>query len=148
MPVATIAQLYLDMGETLEAIASEYDLTRPAVFAAMAYYYDHKSEIDRQTAMGPAFRSVAVGDCNLAYSAGRVLETDGWDHADLSDLVFVSSLGRLALRITFNHRPINTGMAKSDSSRPLAVSFICIVELCVAVGSDELSVRFRIQSHA
>ena len=49
MPVATIAQLYLEMGETLEAIASEYDLTKAAVFAAMAYYYDHKSEIDRQT---------------------------------------------------------------------------------------------------
>ncbi|MEM7590199.1 MAG: DUF433 domain-containing protein [Cyanobacteria bacterium P01_A01_bin.83] len=50
MPVATIAQLYLEMGETLEATASEYDLSLAAVFAAMAYYYDHKSEIDRQTA--------------------------------------------------------------------------------------------------
>jgi uncharacterized protein (DUF433 family) len=27
IPVATIAQLYLEMGETLEAIASEYNLS-------------------------------------------------------------------------------------------------------------------------
>jgi uncharacterized protein (DUF433 family) len=50
MPVATIAQMYLEMGESLEAIASEYDLPRAAVYAAMAYYYDHQEEIDRETA--------------------------------------------------------------------------------------------------
>ena len=55
MPVATIAQLYLEMGESLEAIALEYDLTKAAVYAAMAYYYDHKAEIDRQTAESRAW---------------------------------------------------------------------------------------------
>lgn len=55
IPVATIAQLYLEMGETLEAIASEYNLSKAQVYAAMAYYYDHKSEIDRQTAESRAW---------------------------------------------------------------------------------------------
>ena len=55
IPVATIAQLYLEMGETLEAIASEYDLTKASVYAAMAYYYDYKSEIDRKTAESRAW---------------------------------------------------------------------------------------------
>jgi len=55
MPVATIAQLYLEMGETLEAISSEYDLNKASVYAAMAYYYDHKEEIDRQTLVSKAW---------------------------------------------------------------------------------------------
>ena len=55
MPVATIAQLYLEMGETLEAIATEYNLTKAAVYAAMAYYYDHKSEIDSHSAESKAW---------------------------------------------------------------------------------------------
>lgn len=50
MPVAAIAKMYLEMGESLEEIATEYDLSRAAVYAAMAYYYDHREEIDRHTA--------------------------------------------------------------------------------------------------
>jgi|GEM_PF-6229789 len=46
MPVATIAKLHLEMEESLAAIASEYDLSLAAVYAAMAYYYDHCQEID------------------------------------------------------------------------------------------------------
>ena len=55
IPVATIAHLYLEAGETLDAIASEYNLNKAAVYAAMAYYYDHKAEIDRQTAESKAW---------------------------------------------------------------------------------------------
>ncbi len=55
MPVATIAQLHLEMGETLEKIAAEYHLSPAAVYAAMAYYYDHKKEIDRHTAESRAW---------------------------------------------------------------------------------------------
>ncbi|MEC4813884.1 MAG: DUF433 domain-containing protein [Scytonema sp. PMC 1069.18] len=54
MPVATIAQMYLEMGESLEEIASEYNLSKAAVYAAMAYYYDHQEEIDRHTAASQA----------------------------------------------------------------------------------------------
>ena len=55
MPVATIAQLHLEMGETLEKIAAEYHLSPAAVYAAIAYYYDHKKEIDRHTAESRAW---------------------------------------------------------------------------------------------
>ncbi|QSJ21071.1 DUF433 domain-containing protein [Nostoc sp. UHCC 0702] len=54
MPVATIAQMYLQMGESLEDIASEYHLSKAAVYAAMAYYYDHQQEIDHHTAESQA----------------------------------------------------------------------------------------------
>ena len=54
MPVATIAHMYLKMGESLEDIASGYDLSKAAVYAAMAYYYDHREEIDRHTAESEA----------------------------------------------------------------------------------------------
>ena len=54
MPVATIAQMYLEMGESLEEIASEYNLSKAAVYAAMAYYYDHREEIDRHRAESEA----------------------------------------------------------------------------------------------
>ena len=50
IPVATIAKMYLEMGESLEDIASDYDLSNAAVYAAMAYYCDHREEIDRHTA--------------------------------------------------------------------------------------------------
>ena len=54
MPVATIARLYLEMGESLEDIASDYSLSKAAVYAAMEYYYDHREEIDRHTAESEA----------------------------------------------------------------------------------------------
>ncbi len=37
-----------------EEIASEYNLSKAAVYAAMAYYYDHREEIDRHTAESEA----------------------------------------------------------------------------------------------
>ena len=55
MPVATIAKLYLEMGESLEDIATEYDLSLASVYAAMAYYYDHRQDIDRYTAESEAY---------------------------------------------------------------------------------------------
>ena len=55
MPVATIAQLHLEMGETLEEIAAEYHLSPASVYAAMAYYYDHQEEIDQHTAESQAW---------------------------------------------------------------------------------------------
>jgi pyrroloquinoline quinone (PQQ) biosynthesis protein C len=55
MPVATIAKLYLEMGESLENIAQEYDLPLESVDAAIAYYYDHREEMDRHTAESEAY---------------------------------------------------------------------------------------------
>ena len=49
MPVAAIAEMYLEMGESLEEIAVKYDLSLAAVHGAMAYYYEHQEEIDRHS---------------------------------------------------------------------------------------------------
>lgn len=35
------------LGMSADEIATEYGLTLAAVFAALTYYYDHRSEIDR-----------------------------------------------------------------------------------------------------
>lgn len=48
--VADIALMYLWLGQSLEEIAGKYDLPLAAVYAAMAYYYDHQAEIDRSIA--------------------------------------------------------------------------------------------------
>lgn len=47
--VATIAEMYLEMGQSLEEITIKYDLSLAAVYAAMSYYYDHRAEIDRHS---------------------------------------------------------------------------------------------------
>ena len=44
--VAHVAAWRLRMGMSFEQIAATYDLPIAAVYAAMAYYYDHKAEID------------------------------------------------------------------------------------------------------
>ena len=49
MSVAAIAQMYLEMEQSLEDIAIKYNLPLAAVHGAMAYYYDHQEEIDRHS---------------------------------------------------------------------------------------------------
>lgn len=46
--VADIATWYLKLGYSPEEIASTYDVPLASVHAAMAHYYDHREEIDRQ----------------------------------------------------------------------------------------------------
>ncbi len=53
--VAQIAEMYLKMGESIEEIARDYNLSPAAVHAAMTYYYDNREEIDRRTAESDAF---------------------------------------------------------------------------------------------
>jgi uncharacterized protein (DUF433 family) len=48
--VSDVAVMHLKMGYSMEEIATEYDLTLADVYAAMAYYYDHREEIERQLA--------------------------------------------------------------------------------------------------
>lgn len=45
--VADVKTMYLNAGMSLEEIAATYDLSLPAVYAAIAYYYDHRADIDR-----------------------------------------------------------------------------------------------------
>ncbi|MBI1802630.1 MAG: DUF433 domain-containing protein [Chloroflexi bacterium] len=44
--VMDIALMHLRLGQSLEEIAGKYDLSPADVHAAMAYYYDHRAEID------------------------------------------------------------------------------------------------------
>jgi uncharacterized protein (DUF433 family) len=53
--VADIATMYLRMGQSLEEIAGKYQLSLAAVYAAMAFYFEHRQEIDRRTAQAEAF---------------------------------------------------------------------------------------------
>lgn len=53
--VADVATLYLKMGQSLEEIAGKYQLPLAAVYAAMAFYYDYREEIDQRTAAAEAF---------------------------------------------------------------------------------------------
>jgi uncharacterized protein (DUF433 family) len=53
--VADMALMRLKMSLSLEEIAGAYDLPLAAVYAAMAYYFDHRAEIDQSTAQDDAF---------------------------------------------------------------------------------------------
>lgn len=43
------------MGQPLEEIAGRYQLSLAAVHAAMAFYYDHREEIDQRITEAAAF---------------------------------------------------------------------------------------------
>ena len=43
------------MGKSADEIATEYDLTLADVYAALAYYYDHRAEIDKSIRESQAF---------------------------------------------------------------------------------------------
>lgn len=43
------------IGKSADEIAAEYDLTLADVYAALAYYYDHRFEIDRDIEDSKAF---------------------------------------------------------------------------------------------
>ena len=45
--VADVAILYTRQGERIETIADDFDLTPAAIAAALAFYFDHKAEIDK-----------------------------------------------------------------------------------------------------
>jgi len=53
--VADLALMHLRLGQSLEEISGKYDLSPAAVHAAMAYYYDHRAEIDRSIEEDQAF---------------------------------------------------------------------------------------------
>ncbi|MGK7899505.1 MAG: DUF433 domain-containing protein [Xenococcus sp. (in: cyanobacteria)] len=53
--VIDIVNCHLKMGESLEDIAQDYNLSLASVHAAMAYYYDHREELEIRRAEGEAF---------------------------------------------------------------------------------------------
>jgi uncharacterized protein (DUF433 family) len=52
--VADVVVMHLRLGEPLAMVAQEYDLSLAEAHGAMAYYYDHQGEIDRQMAESDA----------------------------------------------------------------------------------------------
>src|SRR5437868_6392460 len=53
--VDDIVIMHRHLGQSLEQIVGKYRLSPAAVHAAMAYYYDHQPEIDRQIADDDAY---------------------------------------------------------------------------------------------
>ena len=53
--VADIVIMHLRLGQSLEEISGKYDLDLADAYAAMAYYYDHRSKIDRSIEADEAF---------------------------------------------------------------------------------------------
>src|SRR5262249_24204968 len=53
--VSDIVIMNLRMGQSLDEIAGKYDLFLAAVHAAMAYYYDHRKEIEQSITDDEAF---------------------------------------------------------------------------------------------
>ena len=53
--VADIVIMHLRLGQSLEEIAGKYDLDLAEVYAAIAYYYDHRPEIDGSIEADEAF---------------------------------------------------------------------------------------------
>jgi uncharacterized protein (DUF433 family) len=53
--VQNIAIWHERIGKSADEIAAEYDLTLADVYAALAYYYDHRSDIDRDIGESEAF---------------------------------------------------------------------------------------------
>jgi uncharacterized protein (DUF433 family) len=45
--VADVVLMHLRLGQSLAEIAGRYDLALSALYAAIAYYYDHQGEIDQ-----------------------------------------------------------------------------------------------------
>lgn len=46
--VEDVVEMYLKLGYSLIEIAGTYNLDLGAVYAAMAYYFDHRKEMDHQ----------------------------------------------------------------------------------------------------
>ena len=46
LTVADVVLMHLRLGQSLEEIAGKYSLSLATVYGAMAYYYDHRDEID------------------------------------------------------------------------------------------------------
>jgi uncharacterized protein (DUF433 family) len=53
--VEHIAVLYVRSGRSIDEICSDFDLSMAQVHAALAYYFDHQTEIDKSIAEGQAF---------------------------------------------------------------------------------------------
>jgi uncharacterized protein (DUF433 family) len=61
--VQNIAIWHERLGKSADEIATDYDLTLADVYAALAYYFDHRAEIDRSIEEGEAFAEALRQRC-------------------------------------------------------------------------------------
>jgi uncharacterized protein (DUF433 family) len=60
--VADVAIAKIYHNQDADGIASWYGLSLPQVYAALAYYYDHKAEIDTQIRKAEAMKNERIGN--------------------------------------------------------------------------------------
>ena len=53
--VDDVVLMHFRLGQSLEEIAGKYSLSMAAIYAAMAYYYDHRDEVDQRIEADKAF---------------------------------------------------------------------------------------------
>jgi hypothetical protein len=67
----------LRQGQTLEEIAARYDLSLAAVYAAIAYYYDHRAEIDTEIKQSQAtYEKLKRGSVSLVEQKLQASDSD------------------------------------------------------------------------
>src|ERR1700685_4470954 len=71
--VEDIAIWHVKLGKTVDEICAEFDLSLGEVHAALAYYYDHQAEIERDIKEGNAFAR-ALRDSSPSKLAKRLAE--------------------------------------------------------------------------
>ena len=73
--VSDVAIWHLRLGHSLAEVAAYYDLPLAAVYAAIAYYFDHKAEIDREIDAGKDFYQ-KLKDGSFSLVKQKVQNTD------------------------------------------------------------------------
>lgn len=76
--VSDVAIWFLQMGLSVDEIVKDYDLSHAQVHAALAYYYDHRAEIDAREATDLAAAEALRQQYPSKLQAK--LATRGWCH--------------------------------------------------------------------
>lgn len=79
--VQNIAIWHERMGRSADEIAADYDLTLADIYAALAYYFDHREEIDRTIDEDNAFAE-SFWKANPSKVRRKFRELTGDDAAD------------------------------------------------------------------
>ena len=85
--VAHIAIWHERLGKCADEIATEYDLTLADVYAALAYYFDHREEIDQSIKEGEEFAEALrqKTPSRLGFMSGQIKVPDDFDSMGSSE---------------------------------------------------------------
>ena len=85
--VAHIVIWHERMGKCADEIATEYDLTLADVYAALAYYFDHREEIDQSIQESEEFAKALrqKTPSRLGFMAGQIKVPDDFDSLSNSE---------------------------------------------------------------